>query len=434
MQTTESQTPRPSYVPPDSTPAWSNALLALTQARVLREDADAPPAPSGAERARLRGRIEQVAKTLAGDPEFRGLPGSEAELKTVQRHFEAFVTLMVDDVLALGPLAPLLADPDVTEILVNSTDAVFYERNGVRSPARPFLDETQLRAVLSRLVESSGFHLRDLHPIGEVRLTDGSQLVVAQPPVAPEGPSFCIRRVPRRTPTLAHLVTAGALTAPAATFLAACVRARVNIVVTGGSRAGKSAMLNALANVVPAQERVVVVEDRWQLALTLPNRVTLQTAPGLDLERLIQLALRMQPDRIIVGQCTGPEVLEMLLAMNAGHAGSLTSAFASGPRDLMGRLVMYGHMAGRNLPDAALATQIAAAVDLIVHMVHRPDGVRAVDSITAMVSNEGPVVTISNIFETGPCGKLLATGHVPRFQLRLETSGIPLPSDLYAVR
>lgn len=426
----------PSYLPSGTAPAWSNELLALVQARLLRESADAPLAPSAAERARLKARTEALAKTLGTDPEFRALPAFEAELRAIQRDFEAFVKLMVDDVMALGPLTPLLADPDVTEILVNGADAVFFERHDVRYPARAFLDGQQLRAVLSRLVEASGHHLADLHPVGEVRMADGGQLVLAQPPVAPEGPSFCIRRIPRRTPTLANLVTAGALTAPAASFLAACVRARVNVVVTGGSRAGKSAMLNALANVVPATERVVVVEDRWQLALSLPNRVTLQTSPtaGLDLERLIQLALRMQPDRIIVGQCTGPEVLEVLLAMNAGHAGSLTSAFASGASDLMSRLVMFGHMAGRNLPDSALAAQIAASVDLIVHMVHRPDGVRAVSAITAVVANEGPVVTISNIFETTPDGKLAATGQVPRFQPRLESSGIPLPPDIYAVR
>lgn len=420
------------YLPPASRIRVSDELLAFAQERLL--DGDAPQeSTTRAERLQLRARVESFTSTLAHDPELRALPGHAADLDAVQSAPAEFVAVLMNDVLALGPLGPLLRDPDVTEVMVNGPRSVFFEMRNRRHQGRSFLNERQVRAVLGRLLGGSGFRLQDLDPVGEARLADGGHIQVALPPVAPEGPSFTIRRIPRRPPVIADLVAAAMLTPATADFLRACVRARVNVIVTGGSRAGKSLVLNALCNEIEPEQRVVVVENRWQLALTPPNRVMLQTsvARGLDLRRLIQIGIQMQPDRLVVGECAGAEVLDMLLAMSAGLEGSLTSAFASSPRDLVNRLLMFGHMAGHNLTDEALTRQIALSVGAIVHLTRRQDGLRVVSSISTVEGLNAGAVELSDVFVSGDDGTLTATGMVPRFHGRLERAGVALPADLY---
>lgn len=220
---------RPSYLPTDGPIQLSDEILVFAQGRLLADAAALTPPRPGEHLPGPRARIESLAKALAHDPEARRLPGYEADMRAIKARFEDFVDLMQFDILGLGPLAPLLSDPEVTEILVNSPDSVFYERRNVRQSGRRFLDHRQLTAVLGRILERAGSSLHEVGAVGEVRLPDGGQIQVALPPVAPEGPSFSIRRIPRRPPTLAALVTAGALTPHVAAFLAACVRARVNI-------------------------------------------------------------------------------------------------------------------------------------------------------------------------------------------------------------
>lgn len=415
---------------------YSNALLCLAQARLL-EAPGSPPPPSGTAVPSQRQRVELLVKSMRHDPEFLALPGFVSDIREIELEFERFVSSMLDDVLALGPLGSLLADREVTEILVNGPGAVFYEKGGRRVRGRSFLDASQVRAVLERLLEQSGEHLASLAPLGEARLRDGGQIHVALPPVAPEGVSFNIRRVPGAPPALLDLVKAGAITRQVALFLLACVRARINIVVTGSSRAGKSWMLNALCNAVDASERVIVVEERWQLNLTAPDRVSLQanTRSGMDLLQLVRAATRMQPDRIVVGQCSGAEVLELLLAMNAGYEGSFTSAFASSPRDLVDRFLMFSHLAGQGFSDEKLERQIATSVDLIVHMQRLPDGQRICSTIVAVDPAPDGAVMLTEVFTLvpdEPAPTLSATGMVPRFFPQLEKSGVRLPANLLA--
>lgn len=415
---------------------YSNALLALAQSRLLDAPDVGAAATSPAAAPQLRARVEKLVKSMSHDPEFLGLPGFADDLRHIEKRFEGFVTAMLDDVLGLGPIGELLSDHEVTEVLVNGPTSVFYEKRGRRERGRRFLDDRQLRAVLERVLEQSGERLVNLAPLGEARLHDGGQIHVALPPVAPEGISFSIRRIPGQPPGLADLVQAGAITSRVGVFLLACVRARVNIVVTGSSRSGKSWMLNALCNAIHPTERIIVVEDRWQLNLTAPDRVALQCSPrsGLDLKRLVNAAARMQPDRIVVGQCSGAEVLDLLLAMNAGHEGCLTSAFASSPRDVIERFHMFAHMAGQGLSDAILERQIGASVDLIVHMQRRSDGQRVCTAITAVDAAPDGSVALTEVFELvpdEPAPTLAPTGMTPRFSARLPLSGVALPDDLF---
>jgi pilus assembly protein CpaF len=427
--------------PAGSSPLCSDELLRVAHARLAADHAW--PLPPHREREALRVRVEALVKAMATDPEFRALAGFDADLARIRQRMEAFVALLMDDVMLLGPLAAPLKDPCVTEIMVNPGGSVFVERGPQRIPSRPFLDARQVRAVLARLVESGGHHLTDLGPMGEVCLPGGIQIDFALPPVSPEGPGFTVRRVPSRHADLDELVTGGVLSEKAALFLRACIRERLNIVISGGSRSGKTMLLDALSYTIPRTDRVVAIEDRRQLSLNMPNRIVLQTSPaaGIGMEPLLSHAMRLQPDRLIIGQCRGKETLDMLLAMTTGQEGCLATVHASSPRDLVNRLVVLSQMAATSVSDAVILRQVRLAVQVVVQMQRRPDGLQHVTHITALDAHREGTLGFTDIFvrqsDGGPedpdgPAKLVATGLIPEFHARFQRSGIELPPGLYA--
>lgn len=351
----------------------------------------------------------------------RGMPGGPARDELVER--------IADELLGMGPLESLLADPVVTEIMVNRPDEIYVERSGLIEPVRmAFSSEAALRRIIERVVVRAGRHVDDASPMVDARLADGSRINVVLPPLAVRGPAVTIRKFVRTRLDLGELAVRGALSGPMAQFLAAAVRARRNIVVSGGTGSGKTTLLNALAGEIPERERVVTIEDAAELALHHRHVVVLEARPAnlegegaVGIRDLVRNALRMRPNRIIVGECRGGEALDMLQAMNTGHEGSLTTAHANSPRDLLARLEVMVLMAGLDLPLPAVRAQVAGAIDLIVHQVRLSGGERRVSSVVEVLGIDAGVVQLQELFRLyrapggdgtewrhGACGQLPA--------------------------
>jgi pilus assembly protein CpaF len=298
---------------------------------------------------------------------------------------------IVDDTVGLGPLDPLLRDRGVTEVIANGPARVYAERGGrlVREPVA-FRDEEHLRQVIDRVVSSVGRRVDESSPMVDARLPDGSRINAVLPPIALDGPLLTIRKFARAPFRVDDLVAAGSLTAAQADMLRSCVRGRLNVVVSGGTGTGKTTLLNALAGFIDPAERIVTVEDAAELRLPQPHVARLESRPPnvegrgeVTLRALVRNALRMRPDRIVVGEVRGGEALDMLQAMNTGHDGSLTTVHASSPADAVRRIETMALMAGLDLPHAAVREQVASAVDVIVHLVRDGDGSRRVRFVDA---------------------------------------------------
>ena len=296
------------------------------------------------------------------------------------------VTLVLDDACGMGPLEPLLRDPQVTEVIANGPGEVYTERDGRlgREPVA-FRDEQHLRHVIDRVVSSVGRRVDESSPMVDARLPDGSRVNAVLPPLAVDGPLLTIRRFSRRPLAVADLVAGGSLTGAQADLLEAALRGRVNTVISGGTGSGKTTLLNALAGLLDPGERIVTVEDAAELRLALPHVVRLEARPAnlegrgeVTVRALVRNALRMRPDRIVVGEVRGGEALDMLQAMNTGHDGSLTTVHASTPEDALRRIVTMALMGGVELPHAVVREQVAAAVDVVVHVARGADGSRRV--------------------------------------------------------
>ncbi|MBT8138055.1 MAG: CpaF family protein [Gammaproteobacteria bacterium] len=353
-----------------------------------------------------------------------------------------------DEVLGLGPLEPLLADPGISDILVNRYDNVYVERAGKLHPTDVTFDSDQhLLNIIDRIVSAVGRRIDELSPMVDARLKDGSRVNAIIPPLALDGPSVSIRRFTIQILSMDNLVRLKSLTASTAKLLQGIVKARLNVLVSGGTGTGKTTMLNILSGYIPETERIVTIEDSAELQLQQPHVVRLETRPpniegkGQVTQRdLVRNSLRMRPDRIVVGEVRGGEALDMLQAMNTGHDGSLTTIHANTPRDALSRIENMVSMTGINFPPKALRTQIASAIDLVLQIERQEDGRRRLVSLQEIVGMEGDVITMSELFrfertgvdEDGNVhGVFRATGVVPGFREDLERRAIPCPLELF---
>nr|WP_092075030.1 CpaF family protein [Dendrosporobacter quercicolus]NSL49995.1 CpaF family protein [Dendrosporobacter quercicolus DSM 1736]SDN27884.1 pilus assembly protein CpaF [Dendrosporobacter quercicolus] len=355
---------------------------------------------------------------------------------------------VLDEILGLGPIEPLLKDETVTEIMINGPKRIFVERLGKLHITKVrFYDETHLMSIIERIVTPLGRRVDEASPLVDARLADGSRVNIIIPPLSLTGPCVTIRKFAQNPLTVENLIGFGSLSEAMAGFLRACIAARINIVVSGGTGSGKTTTLNVLSSFVPSDERVVTIEDAAELQLMQEHVVTLESRPAniegrgqITIRDLVRNALRMRPDRIIVGEVRSGEALDMLQAMNTGHDGSLTTAHANSPRDVLSRLETMVLMAGMELPVKAIREQISSAIDLIIQQSRLRDGSRKITHITEVQKMEGDVIVLQDIFRfvqagVDESGKILgafeATGMRPDFIEKFETNGIRLPHNIF---
>lgn len=357
--------------------------------------------------------------------------------------------IVLDEALGLGPLEGLLADDETRELMINGPEVIFAERNGrlVQLPIR-FSSEIALRGVIERIVTRIGRRVDEASPMVDARLPDGSRVNVVLSPLAVRGTAVTIRRFGRRRLCADDLIARGSLDAPMLEFLGICVSHRRNILVSGGTGSGKTTLLNVLSGMIPIGERVVTIEDSAELAFEHPNLVALESRPTniegrgeITIRDLVRNALRMRPDRIVVGECRGGEALDMLQAMNTGHDGSLSTVHANSPRELLSRLEVMVLMSGVDLPVSAIREQISASVHIIVHQARYACGTRRITRITELTGFVGGTIQTQDLFrfEPGPTdreghtqGRFVPQGHVPHFYDSLETAGVRLDRRLFA--
>jgi len=368
-------------------------------------------------------------------------------LGRTERHrlFEAIVA----EILGYGPIEPLLKDNTVTEIMVNGPKQVWVERNGkLEKTAIEFDDDDHVMRIIDRIVSPLGRRIDESSPMVDARLPDGSRINAVIPPISLVGPCLTIRKFSRDPLTVDDLIRFGTMTPEIAQFLKACVNARLNIVVSGGTGSGKTTLLNVLSSFIPSDERIVTIENAAELQLRQEHVVTLESRPPniegkgeVTIRDLVINALRMRPDRIVVGECRGGEALDMLQAMNTGHDGSMTTVHSNSPRDTLHRLETMVLMAGMDLPVRAIREQIASALDLIIHMARLKDGSRKIVAITEVQGMEGDVIVLQDIFvfeQTGfengkVLGRIRPTGVRPKFVEKFEVANIYLPPQIFGV-
>jgi pilus assembly protein CpaF len=355
---------------------------------------------------------------------------------------------VLDEVFGLGPLEPLLADPTVSDILVNSYKRVYVERRGIlEATAVQFRDDIHLMAIIDRIVSAIGRRVDESSPMVDARLADGSRVNAIIPPLAVDGPCLSIRRFGKDPLTSEDLLNNRTLTPPMLELLSGCVKARLNILISGGTGAGKTTFLNVLSSYISNRERIVTVEDAAELQLKQEHVVRLETRPpniegkgAVAQRQLVINTLRMRPDRIIVGEVRGEEALDMLQAMNTGHDGSLTTIHANTPRDALGRLETMVAMSNLGIPDTAIRRQISSAIDLVIQVSRLSDGTRKVLTVSEITGMEADVITMQDIFsykkrgvrETGEVlGDFVATGVRPKFAEKLLVSGIHFPMSMF---
>lgn len=380
----------------------------------------------------------EVSRLAEGLLQAENLPLSTAERDRLvgEVHHELF---------GLGPLETLLADPSISDILVNSYSSVYIERRGkLEKTAISFKDDEHLRRVIERIVSTVGRRIDEAQPMVDARLPDGSRVNAIIPPLALDGAVLSIRRFGTDPLRMPALIENGALTKEIAILFEMCVRARLNIIISGGTGAGKTTLLNAMSAFIPADERIVTIEDSAELQMQQPHVVRLETRPpniegrGEVTQRdLVRNTLRMRPDRIVIGEVRGPEAIDMLQAMNTGHDGSLTTIHANTARDALARLEVMVQMTGMRLSDRAMRQQIASAVNLVVQVARLTDGTRRIVSIAEITGMEGETISMQEIFEfertgvdgTGKViGRFRTTGIRPRFAERLKQYGMQLPA------
>lgn len=353
------------------------------------------------------------------------------------------------EILGFGPLQPLLEDESITEIMVNGAKNVYIERAGkiYRVPLT-FESDDHVMRIIDRIVAPLGRRVDEASPYVDARLPDGSRVNAVIPPISLIGPVLTIRKFFKNPLTVEQLIQFGTITPEALQFLKACVEARINIVISGGTGSGKTTLLNVLSQFIPNDERIITIENAAELQLRQEHVVTLESRPPniegrgeVTIRQLVINALRMRPDRIIVGEIRDEAALDMLQAMNTGHDGSMTTAHSNSPRDTLARIETMTMMAGMELPERAIREQIASAIDLIVHKERLRDGSRKIVSITEVSGMEGDVITMTDIFvfeQTGfengkVIGRLRPTGLRPKFIDKIEASGIHLPATIFGI-
>jgi pilus assembly protein CpaF len=390
----------------------------------------------------LRGpQVRQVIEQLFSDilvEESVPLPRLER-----QRLFDAVIA----ELLAFGPIEPLLHDDTITEIMVNGPDQVWIERSGklIETEVK-FESDDHVRRIIDRIIAPLGRRCDEASPMVDARLPDGSRVNAIIPPLSLVGPVLTIRKFSREPLTIKNLIEFGSLTQEVADFLGACVKGALNVIVSGGTGSGKTTLLNVLSAFIPADERIITIEDAAELQLRQRHVVTLEKRPPniegvgeVPIRQLLVNALRMRPDRIVVGEVRGPEALDMLQAMNTGHDGSMTSLHSNSPRDTLARMETLVLMAGVDLPHRAIREQISSAINLIVHQERMWDGSRRVVKISEVQGMEGDVIILQDIFtfqQTGMegrriQGRLATVGIRPKCLQRLEAHGVRLPPSLF---
>jgi pilus assembly protein CpaF len=355
-----------------------------------------------------------------------------------------------DSVMGLGPLEPYVRDPEVTEIMVNDPYTIYVERGGkIYRTEAGFVDTEQLRRTIDKIVAKVGRRIDESSPYVDARLPDGSRVNAIIPPLAIDGPALTIRKFAADPYTVDDLAALGTMTKDVAEFFKSCVQGKVNVLVSGGTGAGKTTTLNVLSSFIPDDERIITIEDSAELRVQQPHVVRLEYRPAniegkgeVTIRDLVRNALRMRPDRIVVGEVRGGEALDMLQAMNTGHDGSISTIHANTPRDVLSRLETMTLMAGMDLTVRAVREQIAAAIGLIVHQARLKDGTRRITQVSEVVGMEGDVITLQDLFhfdfkegtddQGRYVGELLPTGLRPYFLEKLEERGVTFPLDLFA--
>jgi pilus assembly protein CpaF len=373
--------------------------------------------------------------------------GEQLALSTAERN--RLIDDIGADVLGYGPLEPLLADPSVSEIMVNRFDRLYVERNGrLQDTHHRFTGEPQLRRVIERIVARVGRRIDESSPLVDARLEDGSRVNAIIPPLAVDGASLTIRKFAGTPYTAEDLIGFGSMTREVTTVLDAAVRAKMNILVSGGTGTGKTTLLNVISAFIPGDERIITIEDAVELQLQQEHVVRLESRPPniegrgeITIRDLVRNSLRMRPDRIVVGEVRGAESLDMLQAMNTGHEGSISTLHANSPRDAVSRMETLVLMAGMDLPLRAIREQISSAIDIIVQITRHKDGVRRITHITEVHGMEGDIITLQDAFsfdysagydEEGRLrGRIEPTGVRPRFAERIADYGIALPISLF---
>ena len=358
------------------------------------------------------------------------------------------VSDLKDEMLGLGPIEILLKDPSVTEVMVNGPKKIFVERNGrLQLTDVQFHDDSHVMNIIERILSPIGRHIDEAVPLVDARLEDGSRVNIIIPPLSLIGPCITIRKFANRALSVEDLISFGTLDRKMADFIKACIQARINILVSGGTGSGKTTTLNVLSSFIPENERIVTIEDAAELRLQQEHVVTLESRPAniegsgeITIRDLVKNALRMRPDRIIVGEVRGGEALDMLQAMNTGHDGSLTTAHANSPRDALSRLETMVLMAGFEMPIKAIREQISSAIELVLQQSRLKDGSRKITHITEIQHMEGEIITTQELFrfeQTGMdengklIGHFVATGMQPGFMEKFQINGVSLPDNFF---
>lgn len=390
----------------------------------------------------MENQEEYLRKTLEGLIDANSVNMPRAERNRLVRE-------VYDNVVGLGPLEPLLEDTDITEIMVNNAYQVYVERKGKLELSKTqFRDDAHVMQVINRIVSSVGRRIDESSPMVDARLSDGSRFNAIIPPLALNGPTMTIRKFSKKPFTVSDLVRFSSVSPKMMSFLDACVKGKMNIIVSGGTGSGKTTLLNVLSGYIPNDERIVTIEDAAEIQLRQDHVVTLESRPPnlegagqVTIRDLVRNSLRMRPDRIIVGEVRSAETLDMLQAMNTGHDGSLTTAHANSPRELMSRLETMVLMAGMDLPVKAIREQISAALNVVVHQSRLKDGSRKVVNISEIVGMEGDTITLQDIYiykqegldASGKLtGSFVATGVRPGFLDKLAASGILVRDDWFS--
>ena len=422
-----------------------------------------PAAPARDKFQELKGRIHD--RLLAElDPKMDPSQTDEVR-RNIEEMFDALLTQenmvlsrndrqklleqIIAEILGLGPIEPLMADDGITEVMVNGPHSVYIEREGRVEPTDiRFEDDDHVLRIIDRIVSPLGRRIDESQPFVDARLPDGSRVNAVIPPLSLVGPILTIRKFARIPITAQTLVELGSIPQEALEFLKACVQAKLNMVISGGTGSGKTTTLNVLSAFIPGEERIVTLENAAELQLQQEHVLTLETRPPnvegkgeITMRQLVINSLRMRPDRIIVGECRGPEALDMLQAMNTGHDGSMTTAHSNSPRDTLARLETMVLMAGMDLPLRAIREQIASALNLIAHQERMRDGTRKITRITEVQGMEGDVIVMQDVFlfeqqgiEGGKVvGRLRPTGIRPKFMEIVEAANIHLPPTIFGV-